>query len=199
LDLLPGLKLSDLTTPNMQIDPAFTSASVSTHSSGFCLLALPNTPQGGRQVSGQAIAVLLDAAMDLYDHIVIDMPRAQESWSDAVLAGADRVCVLSELTVPSLHAGRVRALKSETMQHSAVIAKHERRSFRNALKITDAQKALGEAISGTLSLDPETAREALNCGEPFGVVRPDSRYVKDVRALVQSLQNPRIARQTRAA
>lgn len=135
---------------------------------------------------------LLDAATSLYDHVVIDMPRHMQSWSLPVLAGADRVTVVTELTIPSLHAGRdilgrLKDMAGGCIHREAVIGKFERRSFRNALKVSDAEAALGLQITGKLTVDMDTTREALNCGEPAGVVRPDSRFVKDVHTLVDRL------------
>lgn len=193
LDLLPSLTLEDLCGPAEQIDKAFTQALVSTHDSGVSLLAAPNTIGANARVNPQTIMAMLDAAAELYDTVVIDLPRYQQPWTPSVMRAVDVLGLTCELTIPSLHAARERLAKfsvtsNGTVNAQVILSKFERRSFKNTLRLSDAETALGQSILTTLCLDPDTTREALNCGEPAGVVRPDSRFVKDVRKLAATLK-----------
>jgi len=76
-----------------------------------------------------------------------------------------------------------------SIRANIMLNKFERRSFRNALREKDAETALKRDISSTICIDTDTVREAINCGEPVGVIRPESRYVKDVRAAQKALVN----------
>ena len=189
LDLLPSLSIADLCGPADHIDSAFTSALVSTHVSGVSLLAAPNTPGAQARVDPRTVMAMLDAACELYEHVIIDMPRHAQPWTAGVMAAVDRLNVLCELTIPSLQAGRERLAHLSQMGVDAqvILSKFERRSFKNNLRQADAETALGREITATLCLDPDTLREALNCGEPAGAIRAESRFVKDVRTLVSGL------------
>lgn len=198
LDLLPSLTMKDLCGPADQIDTAFTQALVSTHECGVSLLAAPNTIGANARVNPQTIIAILDAAADLYDTVIIDLPRYQQPWTLSVMRAVDVLGLTCELTIPSLHAARERLAQIANTANGAVnaqviLSKFERRSFKNTLRLGDAETALGRSILSTLCLDPDTTREALNCGEPAGVIRPDSRFVKDVRKLADVLKAEQIS------
>lgn len=196
LDLLPSLTLEDLSGPPEQIDKAFTQALISTHESGISLLAAPNIIGANARVNPQTVMAMLDAAAELYETVIIDLPRYFQPWTLSVMRAVDVLGLTCELTIPSLHAARQSLEKLSTVPHgdintNIILSKFERRSFKNTLRLSDAERALGQPISVTLCLDPDTTREALNCGEPAGVIRPDSRFVKDVRKLAETLKTTR--------
>ncbi len=193
LDLLPSLTLNDLCGPPEQIDKAFTQALVSTHECGISLLATPNTIGANSLVNPQTVMAMLDAAAELYDIVIIDLPRYRQPWTLSVMRAVDVLGLTCELTIPSLHAAReflarLSATSNGAVNTQVILSKFERRSFKNTLRFSDAETALGRSILSTLCLDPDTTREALNCGEPAGAIRPDSRFVKDVRKLTESLR-----------
>ena len=192
LDIAPSLSISDLMQTPDHIDRAFVSALVSTHSSGIDLLATPNTLGGNDMVSSEAIVALLDVISQMYDHIIIDVPRYWRPWNMAAIGASDKFVIVTDLTIPSLQLARMRIKaieeKFDSQVHAEIILnKYERRSFRNALREKDAETALKREILVTICVDNDTLREAINCGEPAGVIRPDSRYVKDMRQLQKAL------------
>ncbi len=197
LDLLPSLTLEDLSGSPEQIDTAFTQALVSTHESGVALLATPNSIGANARVNPKTVMAMLDAAAELFDVVIIDLPRYMQPWTMSVMRAVDVLGLTCELTIPSLHAARERLANIKMTSNGSINAhvilnKFERRSFKNTLRLNDAETALGQSVLSTLCLDPDTTREALNCGEPAGAIRPEARYVKDVRKLAQLLRQEQI-------
>lgn len=204
LDLLPSLSLEDLCGPAEKIDRAFTQALVSTHECGVSLLAAPNTIGANARVNPQTIMAMLDAASELYDTVIIDLPRYYQPWTLSVMRAVDVLAVTCELTIPSLHAARERLNNisvntNNSVNSQLILSKYERRSFRNTLRLSDAETALGRSIMSIICLDPDTTREALNCGEPAGVIRPESRFVKDTRKLAGLLKSEKTNALSKAA
>lgn len=196
LDLMPNLSMTDLTQSADRIDRAYVSSLVTTHISGLDLLAAPNTLGGNDIVNPMTVVAMLDLACQMYDHVVIDVPRYWRSWNMAAIGGSDKFAIVTELTIPSLHLARMRmeAIEEKLQGHiraNFILSKYERRSFRNALRQKDAETALKRPISATICVDTETLREAINCGEPAGAIRPESRYVKDARYVQNILQKQR--------
>jgi len=197
LDLTPSLTVEDLSNDTQRIDTTFTSALVSTHRSGISLLAVPNTPGANQEINPHAVMAMLDAASQLYRYVVIDMPRYSQSWTPAVMGGADFVGLISELTISSLHMARdslnrtsaafANTSAEDTPNCHPILNKYERRSFKNTLRLNDAEAVLGQTVISTICVDPDTCREAINCGEPIGAIRPDNRYTKDSRQLISKI------------
>lgn len=196
LDIAPSLSVADLTQSAENIDRALISALVTHHASGLDLLAMPNTLGGNDMANPLVVVALLDLICQMYDHVIIDVPRYWRPWNMAAIGGADKFLIVTDLTIPSLHLSRMRMNAIEEKLNGAVRAeiilnKYERRSFRNALRQKDAETALKRDVSATICVDTETLREAINCGEPSGAIRPDSRYVKDVRHVQKTMLEQR--------
>jgi len=192
LDLSPNLSLDDLKQSPEHIDRAFVSALVSTHSSGIDLLAVPNSLGGNENVEPASVVALLDVVSQMYDHVIIDVPRYWRPWNMAAIGGSDRFVIVTDLTIPSLHLARMRIKAVEEkfdnqIKADIILNKYERRSFRNSLREKDAEIALKRDITATICIDTDTLREAINCGEPAGIIRPDSRYVKETKLVQKKL------------
>jgi len=193
LDLLPSLTQADLCGPATAIDEALTHALVSTHASGISLLAAPNIIGNNSRINPRTILAILDAATELYDTVIIDMPRQRHAWTLPIMEAVDLLSITCELTIPSIHAARetLGQIAHDTqgrVKAEAIIGKFERRSFKNKLKLSDVETALGQKAFATICQDPDTTREALNCGEPAGALKSDSRFVKDVRVIANQLR-----------
>lgn len=195
LDITPGIRADILTGDPTRIDSAMTSAMITKHASGLRLLSAQSDLAGNSQVKAECVLALMDIAATMYDVIILDVPRLWQPWTHAALAAADRVCILTEMSIPALHRARARteSLEDRTSPNAPfnlIVSKLERRSFRNAITIKDAQNALGRGIAGSICIDLETPRNAMNCGEPAGSLSADSRYVKDITAIANDLLGP---------
>ncbi len=191
LDLLPTISAEDLSRPAAQIDASVVSVMAHQTVGGVALLSAPNGTDG--IVSPRTVLALLDAATQLFDHIVIDLPRRFEPWTSSVLAGADVSAIMAELSVPSLHMARLRraqlapALGQMGRALETVITKHERRGGRGSLDLRDVQTALGEPAFHSLPMDPEPLRAAINSGEPLISLKPDCRYALAIEQLADKI------------
>ena len=193
LDLTPGIDTGILSGDAGRIDGAMTSAFVSKHAGGLRVLSAPGRLGGNAKVDPDCVLALMDAAATLYDILILDVPRLWQPWTQAAFMAADRSVMLSEMTIPALHRTRDRIAEVEALTHrpmDIVINKYERRSFRATITAKDAEQALGRSITGFICTDPATPRAAMNCAEPAGNLYPDSRYVKDVASLTQTLLTP---------
>jgi len=65
-----------------------------------------------------------------------------------------------------------------------IINKMERRTFKNEIKIQDAVKILKRPLTGAVCIDGDATLSALNRGIPTGIIRPDGRYAKDTRNIL---------------
>src|SRR5262249_29433133 len=95
LGALPAMMLAEASDAPERIDAALLDAFAMKAGEGIDLLAAPRDPHAFARVSQTAVCRMLEVACQVYDWIVIDMPRHQQPWTLDVLAGSDEVLVVS--------------------------------------------------------------------------------------------------------
>jgi len=192
LDIKPNLSIEDLNNDTLQIDVDYTKSLMSHHKSGMSVLAAPNLINGNAKVETQTVLALLDAACDLYPYVILDLPKHWQAWSMAAIGGSDFTGLVTDMTIPSLHVTQSKYMQLHEMfktekSFQIILNKYEKRSFKRTLTLSDVQMALSQNIFETLCNDSDVIREALNSGEPIGAIKPDSRYAKDSRKLLNKI------------
>lgn len=181
-----------------RIDPSLLDAFVSGAAGGLDLLASARDPHAYDTTSPEAVLRLLEVACQVYDAVVVDMPRHRRAWTLDVLSGSDELLVISELTVPALLAARALATEIETELPAGpppriVLNRLAKRVFGPAPSMAEAEKAMQRRAAGGVTSDWEAAAAAANLGGPVSQHRPKSRIVKDISDLVDRLiDNPSV-------
>ncbi|WP_416877171.1 AAA family ATPase [Litorimonas sp.] len=192
LDIEPGLRLEDLSQDTTRIDADLTRSLMSSHKSGISVLATPNMIGANSQINPYAVVKLLEAACEMFPHIILDLPVQWQGWSLAALGGSDFVGLLTEPTIPCLYSARNKRTQiGEMLQNKKscdiILSQYERRALGSNLRLPDARKALQCDVFGTVCNDPQNVNAAVNCGEPVGHIRKGSRYSKDCRKLIEDI------------
>jgi pilus assembly protein CpaE len=192
LGAAPNMHLADASAAPERIDAALLDVFSLRAPGGFDLFACPRDPYAFAKVTPAAVCRLLEVACQVYDWLVIDMPRHRHSWTVDVLAGSDELLVISELTVPALLAARDLTAEIENEIEDArrpriVLNRMASRMFGPAPSRAEAEKALGRKVAGVITSDWEAAACSANLGGPIAQHRPRSKIVKDVATLVDDL------------
>ena len=204
LDGQKKLDVAGLCAAPERIDPTLLRAYSWEHEKGIFLLAGPRAPLAEEVATREGILQLLDVACSMFDHVVVDMPRHRAAWTDPILAAVDDVLIVSELTVPSLHAAGDLCREVDALRTGAAPAKlvlnrmFAKRSHRHSFPIDKAERAIHRKIDFTIRSDWDSARMAANLGMPIAQVKTRSPLVKDVDSLVEGLTTPSRASQERS-
>lgn len=190
LDLKAGLSHDDLQGEPERIDIPLAAAFIRRHKSGIHVLASENKLGGNDLVNADVVLALLDTACDMFDVIILDIPRIWRPWNHAAIGAVDHFSLITELTIPGIHKTRHQMDSIENIvpeiagKTEIIISKMERRTFKNEIRIQDAVKILARPLTGAICIDGEAALSALNRGVPTGLIRSEGRYVKDTRFIV---------------
>jgi pilus assembly protein CpaE len=195
LGATPNMLLAESSAAPERIDAALLNAFAAHVGDGVDLLAAPRDSRAFFRVSQTAVCRMLEVACQVYDWIVIDMPRHQQPWSLDVLSGSDEILVVSELTVPALISARALAQEIETEAPQAsrpriILNRLASRVFGPAPSLAEAEKALQRKADGGITSDWEAAAASVNLGGSISHHRPRSRIVRDVAAIVERLTEP---------
>jgi pilus assembly protein CpaE len=174
-----------------RIDASVLQAYSAPNSAGFDLLACPRDPQAFFKVRAEVVCRVLEVACQVYDSVVIDLPRHRQSWTLDVLSGSDEVLVVSELTVPALLSARAFAAELEAdlagCRPRLVVNRLTSKVFGPAPSLAEAEKALQRKADAGIVSDWEAAAASVNLGGSIRQQRPKSRIVKDVERMVDML------------
>jgi pilus assembly protein CpaE len=200
LGAAPTMRLSDFGNAADRIDAAMLQAFVTPICKGLDLMAGVRDPGAFETVGRDAILRMLEVACEVYDWVILDVPRHRRSWTLEALAGCDEVLVISELTVPALLAARAQSDEIEEgigvsvgLRPRIVLNRLASRMFGPAPSMAEAEKALQRKAEAGVSSDWEAAAASVNLGGPIAQHRPKSKIVKDIQQMVErlALQPPR--------
>ncbi len=199
-----NMMLAEASATPERIDAALLDAFAMRVNSGVDLLASPRDPLAFTRVNPTAVCRLLEVACQVYDWIVIDMPRLHQPWTLDVLAGSDEILVVSELTVPALLSARALASEVEMeipdgVPPRIILNRLASRVFGPAPSLAEAEKALQRKADGGITSDWEAAAVSANLGGSITHHRPRSKIVRDIGVLVDRLtQTPAVEMARRA-
>lgn len=191
LEAVPKLDLQALSAAPDRLDTRLLAAWCWEHEDGVSIIASPRNPDADALASEAAILRLLDVACGAFEYVFVDMPRHMMPWTKPVLAAVDQAIVVSELTVPSLHAAAdmcrdIDVLRADGTKARLVLNRmFPKKQFRAGFPVDRAEKAIERTIDVTITSDWDAARTAVNLGKPIADVKPKSPLVADVAALVQ--------------
>jgi pilus assembly protein CpaE len=203
LGAIPSMLLAEASGSPERIDGALLAAFAMRVGEGVDLLAAPRDAKAFSRVNQTAVCRLLEVACQVYDWIVVDLPRHHQPWTLDVLAGSDEVLVVSELTVPALLAARSLADEIENElpdgpQPRIILNRLASRVFGPAPSLAEAEKALQRKADGGITSDWEAAAASVNLGGAISYHRPRSKIVRDVGVLVDRLTAPAEPQRRRA-
>jgi pilus assembly protein CpaE len=190
-----NMLLAEASSAPDRIDQALLDAFAMRVSAGLDLLACPRDPRAFSKVSPTAVCRVLEVACQVYDWVIVDLPRHHQPWTLDVLAGSDEILVVSELTVPALLAARALAGEIETdipdgARPRIILNRLASRVFGPAPSLAEAEKALQRKADGGITSDWEAAAASANLGGAISHHRPRSKIVRDIAVLVDQLTAP---------
>jgi len=186
------MRLGELGPSADRLDASMLQAFVTHVHSGFDLMAAPRSPDAFDNVSREAVLRLLETACEVYEWVILDIPRHRRAWTLEALGGCDEVLVISELTVPALIAARSLGDEIDRGLGAAgkpkiVLNRLASRMFGPAPNMSEAEKALQRKAEAGISSDWEAAAASVNLGGPIATHRPKSKIVQDIHRLVDKL------------
>lgn len=190
LDVEPRLNLGEIGADGERLDAQLLEVMLSRHSSGVCLLAAPAKPAEHHGVDASTVTRLLEVAASRFDNLVIDLPRTWRPWTNDVLAGSNRIFVVTDMTVPGLRfarrlAGGINERLSPSSPPLVIVNRFQTGLlFGGTLRKSDVERALGASYAGQVSNNYQVVREAIDRGVPLETVKPGNSVTNDLKRIL---------------
>ena len=188
LDLMPNNNVMEALLQPSRIDPVFIQALITKHEGGLDVLASPAdvSPIGG--ISPEGITHLIDAASEVYDFVVLDVPRVLTSWTMAALRYSDPVMVVGQNNISTI---RDIKLLMDKIAHEGIpsanieVINNRAMAKEGSVPIDKMKETLGIERMHKTSNDYKTSVHSQNQGQPLEDVSKGSNFTKDVKALAE--------------
>jgi pilus assembly protein CpaE len=189
LDLEPLFDADSIRGEPGRLDGRLLEMMLARHTTGLAVLASARTPTEAPRADGRLVTTVLSAVSDTFQYMVLDFPLAWQDWTFNVLAGSDRIYVVTEFTVPAMRRARelsdaIAARFGGEPATAVIVNKFRQRWFGGGLRKNDASELLGNRLAGFVSEDSELVSEAINRGEIVSTIDRSNRVSRDLERIL---------------
>ncbi len=193
LNLTPLQSIATISAARSEVDEIFLHGTMTRHPSGVHVLPAPVQIEEADIVSQEDVVLVLDLLRTQFRYAVVDTPRTINGPCLAALENADRVLVLTDLSVPGVRAAqRTVELFARLSVPSTRVELLVTDSAGGPVALKDAVRAIGKEPLLIIPRDESAAREAMNAGAPverrqaLGIVDGDRRAGRQARGRSRS-------------
>ena len=190
LNIQAKLAIDSLAKSADAIDEHLLESVLAEHPAGIKLLAAQTNMSANQVINPAAVVHLLNLVSGAFDHVIIDMPRAWQPWTDDVVLGCDAIFLVADSSVPALRAARrqvdefLKRYGGKVSPH-VIVNKYDRAWFSTAIREKDLETSLGKAFAGTVIDETKLARDAIDRGVPISTLKNNATLVKDLHSIIQ--------------
>lgn len=158
------------------------------HSSDLFVLPAPRVPLPLDALKPATAAAILEAARRRFRFTIVDLPVALGAWTDAVLERADRIFLVTPMTVPAAHnLARFFFLLQQHDLHlpiTIVVNRHTKQAKQSLITPAEFNSAIGRAIDHIVPEDFPLVQQSVNQGTPAMTLAPKSPFARAVSEIV---------------
>jgi len=190
LDLQSNSNVLDALVAHERIDPLFIDALMVEHESGLRVLPSPKGIVPINNISAESVNKLMEAAVETYEFVILDMPRLFVPWTVAAIQWADPLfIVLQNMLATVIDAKNIiDALPRIELPVERVEFINNRASSQmNSFEKNKLNEALGVSHIHRVRNDYETAAKAQDRGVSIDEIAKRSHIAKDIHELAEYL------------
>ena len=176
---------------------------LSAHSSGVRVLGDPQEFIPLESLQPALIENLIAALRRDFDLVLLDLPAAWTSWTDRALRQADRIVLVTQMSVPHAHLTRrqLKVLASQRLDVTplTLVCNGVGGQTASGVSMKAMEKAIGRDFDAVLPEDRKVVVEAINQGVAINAIKRGTKLEKALAALADSLLPVSAAAQRRKA
>lgn len=190
LDVDPSHGLTDVLENPERIDALFIASAMVSESANLSVLASEEPLGVVPSFNPEAINLLFKEMSEGFDVVVVDLPRNQLVQSQALLAKANEIAVVSDLTLPCVRdTMRVLSFLKESARDAkvSVIANRIRGKAKGQISKRDFERGIEASVDFIVPEDAKAVTASANAGKPLPVVARRSEIVRALRKVEAGL------------
>lgn len=186
LDLHPTSNILEALLQSERVDPVFIKALMTHHDSGLDVLASPADLSPINKIDPHAVTRILSAAAEIYEYVVIDVPRHYSEWIVSALKFSDPIMLVVENNLPTV---RDAKLLLDRLSHDGIsfanieLVNNRAMSKEASVTIEGLKETLGKDKVRRVRNDFKAANHAQDTGRPVREVSSSSNLSQDIDAI----------------
>lgn len=187
LGLQPRLSMADLLEAGARLDGALLRSTTTRHATGLSVIGAPADMIPLEGLSSDQMIEIVDLAAREFGTVFIDLPANWTNWSLSLVARADVVLLVTELTIAGINGAKrqlnlLRSQELDALDVKLIVNRFDKGMAR-AIRPADVREALGMDIAYTIANDFVLVRSAIERGVPIDEIKRKSGLSKDLAAL----------------
>lgn len=189
LNLRPSYTMGNIAERIDQLDDELLNSVLAPAGNGVWVLAAPERPELAEEIDANVITSVLALLRSSFDYTVLDCEHQMNDRTVAALDGADRILLMTELTVQALRStqrslGVFRRLGYPAEKLAVVVNRYQ---SGDVVSVSEAADVLKEEIFFKVPNDYRTVSEASTAGVPVEIKDPQAPLTFAYRQLAQKL------------
>jgi pilus assembly protein CpaE len=191
LDMPNSATVSDCMSAGPRVAEIDFAGLLGKHRSGLNLLAAPRQVTPLEALTPAHTEALLTALKSRYELVLVDLPSVWTAWTNRVLQLADRIVIVSHLSVPHMHMvdRQLSTLRTQGLddRRVALVCNALGPERTATLSVKAAERALGRGFDVIVPEDRKLMFAAINQGVELSALRRGAKIEKAIGDLVRLL------------
>ncbi len=183
-DLRDAFSVSDCLAAGTALEESPFASVLAKHASGARLLAAPQAPMTIDSLTPELVSKLINGLKRNFALTMLDLPQVWTVWTNRALELADRIVIVTRLSVAHVHLVR-RQLAVLSMQRldgrPVILVCNGVNSDQQAtLSVKAAERAIGRAFDFVIPEDSRVMTSAANQGQEISVVKRGTKLERSI-------------------
>jgi pilus assembly protein CpaE len=191
LDLPDALTIADCVTAGTSLAETNFISRLAVHRTGVRLVAAPNDVAPLELLDEGHVDALLRSLRQEMGVTLIDLPSDWSAWTNHLLHSADRIVVVTRLTVGNLQLTKrqLRMLSNQQLDGTplTLVCNAVSHDQEQSLSVKAAERALGRPFDVVIPDEGRLMREANNQGVELAALQRTAKLLKSVTALADAI------------
>jgi pilus assembly protein CpaE len=189
LDLEPGRGLREALEHSERTDGLLIAGAMTGADAKLRILAAEEGLEKEPRIEPDAVDILLGALSPDFDCILVDLPRRLDGTVRRVLAAADAVAIVTDLSLPGMRdTMRLLAmLRSLRPDGSALVIANRAGGGRGEIPRADFERGIGASLDEIIPLDLKAAAAIAESGKPLPLAAKSSKAAAELHKIGRRL------------
>ena len=190
-DLNEALTVTDCAAVGEVLEETQFATALAAHKSGIRVLAAPREATALESLTPQMVEALVRGLRRDFALTILDLPSVWTAWTNHALQLADRIVMVTNLSVAHVHLVRrqlgILAMQNLDSLPLTLVCNAVTGDQQNLLSIKAAERALGRPFDIVLPEDGRVMGAAANQGLPISEVRRGTKLEKAIAQLAERI------------